>query len=342
MNESLVALLIGSGVVIAFIFFFYPRKGFLARLRKVRQDTNRVNIEDALKHLYDCEYNNNSSNLDSISGSLSISKDDAAKVIQHLTSMGLIEGSVDNIRLNSEGRSYALRVIRIHRLWERYLADETSVHETEWHERAEEVEHRMSLDEANELAAQIGNPLVDPHGDPIPDANGSIREKQEVSITYLKEGDIARITHLEDEPKTIYAQLVAEGLYVGQQVRINKVSQERITFEANGELIILAPIFAANISVERLPDTKLVVESSKKLSDLKIGESGKVIAISKAIRGQQRRRLLDLGIVPGTRIKAEIESLGGDPTGYRVKGATIAIRKNQASQVFIKNIETGK
>jgi DtxR family Mn-dependent transcriptional regulator len=75
------------------------------------------------------------------------------------------------------------------------------------------------------------------------------------------------------------------------------------------------------------------------MSDLRIGQSAKVVAISKAIRGPQRRRLLDLGLVPGTKIKAEIQSVGGDPTGYNVKGATIAIRKNQANNIFINEIE---
>jgi DtxR family Mn-dependent transcriptional regulator len=70
-----------------------------------------------------------------------------------------------------------------------------------------------------------------------------------------------------------------------------------------------------------------------------LGQSAKVVAISKAIRGPQRRRLLDLGLVPGTKIKAEIQSVGGDPTGYNVKGATIAIRKNQANNIFINEIE---
>ena len=66
-----------------------------------------------------------------------------------------------------------------------------------------------------------------------------------------------------------------------------------------------------------------------------VGEEGEVIGISEMCRGQQRRRLLDLGVVPGTKIKVELESLGGDPSGYSIRGAVIAIRKINAAQIYI-------
>jgi len=83
------------------------------------------------------------------------------------------------LNLTSDGRSYALRIIRVHRLWEKYLADETSVSENEWHQKAEEVEHLITPEQADTLAAQIGNPVFDPHGDPIPSASGLLPSKKE-------------------------------------------------------------------------------------------------------------------------------------------------------------------
>jgi DtxR family Mn-dependent transcriptional regulator len=338
MEGNLLTLLIGAVVIAISIYMVFPQKGLIAKWKRARLDSKRVNIEDALKHLYDCEYNSSNCSLDSLAGNLSLNRDSAAKVIEKLQSMRLVVFRNDRFELTNEGRSYALRVIRVHRLWERYLADETSIGETEWHERAEEMEHILSLDETERLAAEIGNPILDPHGDPIPTAKGEIRGKIGIPLPDLRETEFARITHLEDEPQTIYAQLVAEGLYVGQQVRIIEKTDDRIKFEANGELIVLAPIFASNISVYKIPEVKNVFKSFKKLSDLKIGQSGTVVGIAKVIRGQQRRRLLDLGVVPGTKVSALIQSLGGDPTGYGIRGATIAIRKNHASQVFIKDV----
>lgn len=338
MDNNLYTLIVGTSILLFSGYLFFPEKGLIAKWKRALLNNKRVKIEDALKHFYDCEYNNADCSLASISGSLTLPKDDAAKVIDTLQDMGLITNTGDRFILTSEGRSYALRVIRVHRLWERYLADETSVNETEWHSQAEEMEHMMSIEAANELAAQIGNPIMDPHGDPIPSTKGELPQKIGIPITQLNEGEFAKILHLEDEPSTVYAQLVAEGLYVGQQIRMIEKSSNRIKFEANGEIAILAPIIANNISVNLIPDSKNVVKSFKKLSDLSVGQKGTIVGIAKAVRGQQRRRLLDLGVVPGSEVKAEIQSLGGDPTGYRIRGATIAIRKKHASQVFIKDI----
>ncbi len=338
MEGNLITLIVGGILIATVVYAIWPGKGLVARWKRSLRDTARINIEDALKHIYDCEYNSSRCSLDSIAGSLSISKDKAAEVVVKLQSMGLIVSSSDHLELTSEGRGYALRVIRVHRLWERYLADETSVRETEWHQQAEEMEHLLSIDDADKLAAEIGNPILDPHGDPIPNTKGEMPEKKSIYISELSEGEFAKITHLEDEPQAVYAQLVAEGLYVGQQIRMIEASNDRIKFEANGEICILAPIIAANIAVQRITEVKGAIKSFMKLSDLKVGEKGTVLGIGKSVRGQQRRRLLDLGLVPGTEVSAQIQSLGGDPTGYRIRGATIAIRRNHASQVFIKDV----
>ena len=74
------------------------------------------------------------------------------------------------------------------------------------------------------------------------------------------------------------------------------------------------------------------------LADLGVGESARVIRISARCQGPQRRRLLDLGVVPGTEIVAELESAGGDPMAYRIRGALIALREEQASWVEVERI----
>ncbi|MBK9229766.1 MAG: hypothetical protein IPO15_02505 [Anaerolineae bacterium] len=65
-------------------------------------------------------------------------------------------------------------MVRAHRLWERYLADETGYQPLAWHELADQMEHRLTPAAANALAATLGNPTYDPHGDPIPSAEGDV------------------------------------------------------------------------------------------------------------------------------------------------------------------------
>jgi Fe2+ transport system protein FeoA len=70
--------------------------------------------------------------------------------------------------------------------------------------------------------------------------------------------------------------------------------------------------------------------------DLTLGESGTVVDVSPACQGSQRRRLLDLGVVKGTRITAELVSAAGDPVAYRIRGALIALRREQAGWIRIE------
>ena len=140
---------------------------------------------------------------------------------------------------------------------------------------------------------------------------------------------------MEDEPGAIYEQLVALGLYPGMEVFVLDVTDSKIIFAAEGEEHILTPLFASAITVELLQKKEPFIHKSVLLSSLTIGEKAEVVGISPNCRGQQRRRLLDLGVVPGTIISADIKSPSGDPVGYRIMGAIIGIRRSQADLIFI-------
>jgi DtxR family Mn-dependent transcriptional regulator len=333
------ALMIAGAVIAACAVVFWPERGLVERWRRARRNSQRVLVEDALKHLYDCEYKKLSCTLQSLAGALSITGDEASRHLARLSSLGLVRPEGEGSVLTEDGRSYALRIIRIHRLWERYLADETGLKETEWHPSAEQLEHTITTDEADALAAQMGDPHYDPHGDPIPTADGDLPRRQGKPITTLAEGNVARIVHIEDEPEAVYAQLVAQGLFPGVQIRILSVSSETIRFESNGVENILAPSFAANLTVVPLEDESEMEGPFDTLSSLHPGETATVLGISRACRGQQRRRLMDLGVLPGTPISAELRGAGGDPTAYLIRGALIALRAKQASMVHIQRNE---
>ena len=340
--QSSSMLITGLISLVFLVWFFWPAKGGLAIVTKLNRSNNRVLLEDALKFIFDCEYNKISCNINGIAGHLNISIDKASHLVHKLSSMDLITLKNQLVTLTDAGRSYALRIVRIHRIWERYLADETSISQTEWHNEADRIEHKVTKEETEKIAAQIGNPVFDPHGDPIPTVNGELPRQKGVSLSNLQEGEMGRITHLEDEPKSIYEQLVVLGLYPGMQVYVTDVSDKKITFVADGDECVLTPLFAGYITVEKF--SAEVVQTSKQelLSSLKVGEKAEVVGISPNCRGQQRRRLMDLGIVPGSRISAVMKSASGDPVGYRVMGTTIGIRKQHADFVFIKHEKAEK
>lgn len=337
MVDPIKALLV-FGILAALVAAFVtPKYGLYPRWKRARRGMKRAVIEDALKHIFDCEYKNSNCTTESIAGALLISTDEAAMLLTRLSAMGLLLTNDTGVRLTPDGKSYALRVIRVHRLWERYLADETSVPSTEWHASAELAEHTLTTAETEALAAQIGNPHFDPHGDPIPTPSGEIPPKKGQSLLALHGGEFGVITHIEDEPEAVYAQLVAQGLYVGMQVMMIERSNERVRFAADGDEIVLAPILTNNLTVAPITEgEQLITAPLASLSTLQIGEEATVLSISKAMRGHQRRRLMDLGVVPGTTIRAEMHSASGDPIAYNIRGALVALRQQHANMIFIQ------
>jgi DtxR family Mn-dependent transcriptional regulator len=233
-----------------------------------------------------------------------------------------------------------LHILRAHRLWERYLADATGYSENEWHSQADEFEHRLTASEADTLSAQLGYPTHDPHGDPIPSSDGELVLSDEIPLTTADPDVPLRISHIEDEPATIYAQLVAEDLHLGMIVHITESSPERMRFWADGDEHLLAPIVAANISVIPVPEAPEVKRIPKELlTDLELGGRGEVVGMSPACRGLERRRLMDLGILPGTIIQKEFTNPSGDPSAYRIRGALIALREEQSNLIHIRTLE---
>ena len=337
MVNPLYALLIAAAFTALGVYIFSPERGLFWQWQRTREMTARVLREDALKHIYHCETHAEKASVESLAGALSISTNQVAEVIDGLQSLELLEIEGTDFKLPAAGRDYALRIIRAHRLYERYLAEETGYAEEKWHERAHQLEHHLSLEDVEVLAQKLGNPTHDPHGDPIPTADGKmIYAKERTALANLALDARARIVHLEDEPEAIYAQLVAEGLHIGQEIRLLETAPQRIRFETGLGEHLLAPIFAANIAVVPVieePEKELV--TGLPLSNLEIGEERKVLSLSPRIRGAERRRLMDLGILPGTVISAEMESAAGDPIAYRVRGALIALRKDQAALISV-------
>ncbi len=338
MPEPLIAILIAATITLIAWLLFRPKSGLVPRWRKDRQITDRVLMEDALKHIQRCERHGDTPSLQSIAGALDISVNQAAKIAEKLQSMELIIIENGEFLLTPTGRDYALRIIRSHRLWEEYLAEQTGFDESEWHDQAEKYEHLLSPEEAKDLAQQLGNPVYDPHGDPIPSSTGEFKHHPGKPLTSMDLETPLRIVHIEDEPEEIYAQLVAEGLSPGMFARITEKTPQRLRFWIGDEEHVLAPIVAANISVVPLPEEKIEqVQPGAPLNTLNPGEKGRMVALSPRLRGADRRRMMDLGILPGTMIDVEMTSPSGDPTAYKVRGALIALRKEQAKLIRVES-----
>ncbi len=337
-NPLLALAWTGLATVLA-LLVFRPGDGLFWRWQRTRQLTDRVLSEDALKHLHKCGLRNDRATLDSVTGALGVSGNQVAALLSKMADHGLLQVDGNAFELTARGRDSALHILRAHRLWERYLAEETGYVEAEWHERAERHEHRISGDEADNLSVLLGNPTHDPHGDPIPSAGGDLVYHGGQPLSNCASGEFLRVVHLEDEPEVVYAQLVALGLHPGMEVQLLERGQHRIRLWAAGDEHVIAPVLAANISVLPLVTQELAdAHEGEALADLHHGQSGRVLGISRKCRGLERRRLLDLGVLPGTVITAEMRSPSGDPTAYRIREAVIGLRADQARMINVAPI----
>ena len=329
-------------VLAGFAAVFLPRYGFLAWWRRARGLSARSQREDVLKHILKYEAAGRRPTLDSIAGALEIRAGRAAVLLQDLEEHGMVSFEEGNLCLKPAGREMALHIVRAHRLWESYLAEQTGVAEREWHQRAERQEHLLSPQEADALAARLGFPTRDPHGDEIPVPHGELPAEQGQPLHAVAENTSLLITHIEDEPKTVYAQLCAEGLRAGMRAYVIEKSAHRIRFWADGNVHVLAPVLANNISVVTSPELAVKdLAEEQFLSQLRPGQTGKVLGLTPACRGAERRRLLDLGFVSGTPVEVEMVSPGGDPTAYRVRGTVVALRREQAGLIRVESAPAG-
>lgn len=332
------ALLTFFGLLLLLAAVFWPRVGVVARVSRLKVLSERVRVEDALKHFYDCETRGVPGTLEGLAGVLETSRGRALRILERAEAMGLVAPAQQGFTLSGTGRAYALRVLRTHRLLERFLADRTGTRPAEWHLQAERREHQLSLDETERLARRMGHPLYDPHGDPIPTATGQLPEARGIPLSSVSPGTTVRVTHLEDEPVEVFQRLVDQGFTLDTILEVVEITRELIRYHVDGRERTLARALAGNVTVEPVVDPAALDPGVITLDRLAVDESGAVVGISPACRGPQRRRLLDLGVVPGTEIRAVMRSAAGDPIAYDIRGALIALRREQAEWIRVRRV----
>jgi DtxR family Mn-dependent transcriptional regulator len=202
---------------------------------------------------------------------------------------------------------------------------------TALHAPADAREHTVTAEEASALEARLGCPTHDPHGDPIPKANGQLPPIESTLLSEQPVGRPAIILHVEDEPPELFRQVVAAGLVPGMRVEVLETSPSQLVIWNGDREHVLSPLVAASVSVGPIPER---ATPAMRLHALEPGACGRVLAIRS--HGLTRRRLLDLGVTPGAVIERAFTSPLGEPVAYRVRGALIALRPEQTREVEIE------
>ena len=119
-----------------------------------------------------------------------------------------------------------------------------------------------------------GNPTHKPHGDSIPTASGELVYHDGKPLSSQEVGQRLHVVHLEDEPESVYSQLIALGLHPGMEIQVLEIGQGLIRIWAAGDEHVIAPVLASNISVVPIAEPDLDdTGEGERLSDLGIGQS---------------------------------------------------------------------
>jgi len=179
-------------------------------------------IEDYAKAIYALSRRNAGAvSTTALAARLGVTPASVSAMIKKLDQRGLVtHAPYRGVRLTEAGERIAMEVLRHHRLLELYLAEQLGVPWDRVHEEAEALEHVLSEDLEARIAAKLGNPTHDPHGDPIPSAELVIDEGDTVSLDALPVGGYARFVRVSDSEPAMLRWLTQHGIALGARLQL--------------------------------------------------------------------------------------------------------------------------
>jgi DtxR family transcriptional regulator, Mn-dependent transcriptional regulator len=215
-------------------------------------DTLTRSVEDYLKAIYRLSPEGRPASTSDIARLLDLSAPSVSGMVKRLSELGLLEHiPYKGVQLTDAGRFAALRMVRRHRLIEAYLVQFLGYSWDTVHVEAERLEHAVSDTLIERMAAALGHPVVDPHGDPIPDPDGSIHELACTPLTDVDVGETVEIRRVDESEPERLRYLAMLGLVPGVVVTLcdRQPFGGPVTVESAGERHILGAELAQVVLV---------------------------------------------------------------------------------------------
>jgi DtxR family Mn-dependent transcriptional regulator len=185
---------------------------------------------------------------------LGVTPASASGMLRRLADEGLVEYTpYQGARLTPEGERVALEVIRHHRLLELFLAEVLGMPWDRVHGEAEVLEHHISEELEELIAAKLGEPALDPHGDPIPDRDLEICADDSIPLTDLDPGEDGTFTRVSDSDASMLRYLSERAIQPGARlvVKGKEPFGGPVMVEIDGRTHPLGPELAASMRVRR-------------------------------------------------------------------------------------------
>jgi DtxR family Mn-dependent transcriptional regulator len=188
----------------------------------VKTSAPSSSIEDYVKVIYSfTEWQDKPITSSQLAQRLGVANSSVSEMVRKLKDQGLVDHQpYSAITLTADGVRLALSMVRRHRLIETYLVQQLGYSWDEVHDEAELLEHAVSDTFIERMAAKLGNPERDPHGDPIPRADGSVLMPHAHLMSELDQGHTGRITRISDENPDLLRYLSAEEIGLDAEVEV--------------------------------------------------------------------------------------------------------------------------
>lgn len=178
-------------------------------------------VEDYLKAVYHLTEGGDAASTGGLAGQLDIAAASVSGMVKRLADQGLLQHEpYKGVTLTRAGRREALRILRRHRLIEAYLVQFLGYTWDTVHDEAERLEHAVSDDLVARMADALGDPRFDPHGDPIPTADGTIEQRDTVALADVTAGRRVTIVRVDTEAGDRLRWFAEQGLVPGTEVEV--------------------------------------------------------------------------------------------------------------------------
>ncbi|HLV37117.1 MAG TPA: metal-dependent transcriptional regulator, partial [Spirillospora sp.] len=212
-------------------------------------------VQNFLKSIYALQQGGNRVSTNDMAGLLNISAPSVTDMAQRLEEAGLVDyQKYRGVMLTSAGEEEALKILRRHRLIELYLVEELGYELHEVHAEAERLEHAVSDRFIEAIADRLGHPDVDPHGDPIPTAEGVIRRRDLTPLSEWPLNTPAVVSRIRATSDDMLQHIVDRGLKLHAQVEVmaRDPFEGPLTVQVDGTQQIIGYNVAACILVDSL------------------------------------------------------------------------------------------
>lgn len=210
-------------------------------------------VEDFLKAVYTLQKGEERVSTNSIAEALAVKAPSVTDMAQRMMENGYVDyQKYHGVLLTAEGRNIALRIIRRHRLVELYLVKELGYALREVHAEAEQLEHVISERFVEAIASKMGYPAFDPHGDPIPSAEGYMEQRILQPLAVLALNTPALVLNLKSEDPDMLQHILDRGLKLDAYVEV--VARDPfngpLTLRVDGELRVIGHNVAEHVMVD--------------------------------------------------------------------------------------------